>query len=177
MLLIDEFLFLVLFNLANEYVVLGKVMVIATNWSSKLFAIIYFMGIVILLLNKSKKLIPFILAPATAFVTVHIIRFIYLRQRPFVALEIESLIDHAANGSLPSMHAVSAFIIGIVVWYTHKRIGRYVLVLAAVTGISRVMVGVHYPLDIVVGAMLAVLISVVIFKITDKQEETKKAQG
>ena len=175
MLLIDELLFKILFNLANEHSVLGRIMIVSTNWSSRVFAVIYVIGIVVLILNKSKKLIPFILAPTTAFLTVHIIRYIYLRPRPFVALEIESLIDHAANGSLPSMHAVSAFVIGMVVWYTHKRVGRYVLALATITGVSRVMVGVHYPLDIVVGGILAILISTVIFNIAKKHgDETTK---
>lgn len=176
MLLIDEFLFWTLFNLANDHSILGRIMIVSTNWSSRVFAVIYVIGIVALILNKSKRITPFILAPATAFLTVHIIRYIYLRPRPFVELEVESLIDHAANGSLPSMHAVSAFVIAMAIWHVHRRVGRYVLLLAIITGLSRVMVGVHYPLDIVVGAILAILISAVIFKIAGKQEdETNKA--
>lgn len=173
MLLIDEFLFSILFNLSSKYELLGEIMVVLTNWSSKIFALIYVIGIVILLLNRSKKIIPFIIAPATAFIIVQLIRYFYLRPRPFLALEIESLIEHSASGSLPSMHAVSAFVIGMAIWHVNKKAGRYVLILAAITGLSRVMVGVHYPLDIVIGALLSIGISFIIFGIADRKNRRK----
>ncbi|MCC5909735.1 MAG: phosphatase PAP2 family protein [Clostridiaceae bacterium] len=164
-----------LFNLVEESPLIGNMMVVITSWSSRIFALIYFIGIGVLLLRKSKQIIPFTIAPATAFIAVQFIRYIYLRPRPFVALDIESLINHAPNGSLPSMHTVSAFVIGMAIWHLHKRLGKYVLVLAAITGLSRVMVGVHYPLDILLGALLAIAISFSIFNIMGKQDESRKA--
>lgn len=164
---IDEVLFLSLFKIVEDNPLIGNMMVIITHWSSRVFALIYLIGIGALLFRRSKKLIPFVIAPATAFLTVRVIRFYYTRPRPFVALDIESLIYHAPNGSLPSMHAVSAFAIGVAIWHLDKRLGRYVLILSAITGLSRVMVGVHYPLDILLGAMLAIAIGLVVFRVRD----------
>lgn len=165
---LDELIFQWFFALSTQNPLIGSVMVNITNWSSKLFAAIYIMAIVVLLLNKSKKVLPLLLGPAFALIVVQVIRYFYVRPRPFVAFDIESLIPHAANGSLPSMHAVSAFVIAMAIWCVNKNIGKYVLILAVITGMSRVMVGVHYPLDIVTGALLGVLISLFAFKIAKK---------
>lgn len=170
MLFIDEILFKTLFNLAYTNESLGRIMVVTTNWSSKVFALIYLIGIVTLFFKNRKMLLPFILAPATAFIGVRLIRYFYVRPRPFVALNIDSLIYHAANGSLPSMHAVSAFVIGMAIWHVNRKLGSLVLILASITGLSRVMVGVHYPLDIILGALIAITISKIIFKWLDSKD-------
>ncbi|SDZ08780.1 phosphatase PAP2 family protein [Tindallia californiensis] len=161
---IDAMLFMNLFQFANKNDGLGNIMVTITNHSSKVFAMIYLIGIGILLVKRKKVVLPFIIAPATAFITVHIIRFLYERPRPFVAMDIDSLIYHAPDGSLPSMHAVSAFVIAVAIWHVNKNVGRWVLILAGITGLSRVMVGVHYPLDVLLGALLAIGIGHITFK-------------
>ena len=161
---IDDFLLLNLFSLADGCNVLSHIMVAITNLSSRIFALIYLIGIGLLLFRKSKLIVPYIIAPATAFIMVHLIRCFYVRPRPFVALDIDSLIYHSPNGSLPSMHAVSAFVIAVAIWHVNKSAGKWALALAAIAGLSRVMVGVHYPLDILLGALLAIAIGHVTFK-------------
>ncbi|SFI02051.1 undecaprenyl-diphosphatase [Tindallia magadiensis] len=170
---IDEILFMNLFQLADKNDGLGDLMVAITNSSSRIFAILYMVGIGILLVKRKKTVVPFLIAPATAFITVHIIRFLYERPRPFVAMDIDSLIYHDSNGSLPSMHAVSAFVIAVAIWHVNKRAGRWALALAGITGLSRVMVGVHYPLDILIGAVLAIIIGRTIFKAAPWGENLK----
>ncbi|MGF7186505.1 undecaprenyl-diphosphatase [Desulfitispora alkaliphila] len=164
---IDEKLFHIFFNTTMDNALLANLSIFATNMSSKLFAIIYITIIGILIWNRSKKLIPFIIAPATAVVIVQLFRFLYERPRPFVALEIESLIYHAPNASLPSMHAVSAFVIAMAIYYVYKKLGVIMLLLATMTALSRVMVGVHYPLDILAGALLGIALSACVFNFSN----------
>lgn len=163
--LLDEFLFHIFFSLPKDILMLGDIMVMITNWSSRLFAAVYIAAIALLLWQRSKKIIPVIIAPALAFVLVQGFRYFYFRPRPFEALEIDSLIYHSASSSLPSMHATSAFVIATAIWYIHKKAGTYLLLLAVVTGISRVMVGVHFPFDIVLGALLGISLAWGCFKI------------
>ena len=164
---LDRILFQWLFNISLEYQLIGELMVIITDWSSIIFALIYMTGIGVLIYNKSKKIVPFLLAPITSLIAVQIIRILYYRPRPFIALNIENLIYHSAIGSLPSRHAISAFVIAIsILFYINNDLGKCTLFLAAITGLSRVMVGVHYPLDIIVGALLAFLISLIFKKIS-----------
>ncbi len=160
---IDEYLFFIFFELAGGNPLLGRIMVLITNWSSRIFAVIYLAGLAVLLVRRSKKLIPYLLAPGAALIVVELIRYFYLRPRPFVALEIESLINHDPTGSFPSRHAVGAFVISVVIWQINKKTGCILFLLAAVTGLSRIMVGVHYPLDILAGALLAIVTGLLAF--------------
>lgn len=63
--------------------------------------------------------------------------------------------------SFPSQHAAFMFALGFTMNYLSWRIGFYILLLALITGISRVLVGVHYGYDIIGGAVLGYLVSLV----------------
>ncbi|GAA2780160.1 phosphatase PAP2 family protein [Kitasatospora paracochleata] len=56
--------------------------------------------------------------------------------------------------SLPSNHTVIAFAGAAALWLVDRRIGFLALLLAAAMGVSRVAVGVHYPHDVVLGALV-----------------------
>ena len=171
---IDEHLFNFFFNLAAGSPLIGNIMAIITIWSSRVFAVIYLFAVVLMLAKNNKKVLPIIAAPAVTVFAVQIIRFFYLRPRPFVALEIDNLIYHTASGSMPSMHAASAFVIAAVIWCVHKKAGNILLLFAFVTGLSRVMVGVHFPADVLLGSILGLSFGFTAFKIVDKLGWYKK---
>ncbi|MDR5659944.1 phosphatase PAP2 family protein [Serpentinicella sp. ANB-PHB4] len=171
---LDHRIFEFLFDFSSNSDFIGQLMITVTNLSSKIFAGIYVLFFIYLFINKKDKIIPYIIAPATSFALVHIIRLLYVRPRPFVALEIESLIYHDPSGSLPSMHAVSAFAIAMAIYLINKKFGAFMLLLAFLTGLSRVMVGVHFPMDIVIGALISVSINLIIFNLYNHFFGTRK---
>jgi undecaprenyl-diphosphatase len=62
-----------------------------------------------------------------------------------------------ANGSFPSSHAVNHFAFATYAFVSLRKISSYFWILfiwAAIISISQVYVGVHYPLDIICGAIL-----------------------
>jgi undecaprenyl-diphosphatase len=67
---------------------------------------------------------------------------------------VTALTSLPADGSLPSGHALSAFAAAGVVAMLHPRLRLPVLALAALVGVSRLYLGVHYPLDVLAGAAL-----------------------
>ena len=87
-----------------------------------------------------------------------ILRKILNRPRPFKELGIESLIEHEDKGSCPSNHAVSAMIIAMAWCSIFPVVGAVLIVLAIFTGLSRVMTGVHYPVDVFLGWLIAIVI-------------------
>ena len=154
----DESLFLRLYTFSVENQGIGNWMVWITKASSVLFAGMYLALLLTLLIKKDLKIIPAVVGPFTAFGLVYGIRLLYHRPRPFIALDIESLIYHEASGSMPSMHAVSAFAIALAIYLTHKKFGVPAMGLALLTALSRVMVGVHFPLDILTGGILSLVV-------------------
>ncbi|WP_395298194.1 phosphatase PAP2 family protein [Kitasatospora hibisci] len=60
----------------------------------------------------------------------------------------------AGDWALPSNHTVIVFAGAAVLWLVDRRIGALALLLAAGMGVSRVAVGVHYPHDVLLGALV-----------------------
>ena len=82
--------------------------------------------------------------------------------RPFVYEGFQPLIDIAPRdfyGSFPSGHTVFLAALGAAVFFTEKIPGTLIMLLGVAVGIGRVMAGVHYPLDILGGFMIGVVVA------------------
>lgn len=88
-----------------------------------------------------------------------IIGHLFYRDRPFVTHTVLQLIDHAANASFPSDHALGAFVIAAAIGMYRKKDGIVWLILAALIAFSRVWTGVHYPTDVLGGALIGILVA------------------
>jgi undecaprenyl-diphosphatase len=76
--------------------------------------------------------------------------------------EPKTLVPLPHDASFPSGHAATSFAAATMLSLTFPRLAPLLYVLAAAVAFSRVYVGVHYPLDVVGGAALGVLIGVVL---------------
>ncbi|MFF2077635.1 phosphatase PAP2 family protein [Kitasatospora sp. NPDC058162] len=65
----------------------------------------------------------------------------------------------AGDWSFPSNHSVIAFAAAISLWFVSRRLGLVATVFAALMAASRVWVGVHYPHDVAVGALVGTLVA------------------
>lgn len=85
------------------------------------------------------------------------------RERPpLVYPEPKPLVDVPHSGAFPSGHASMAFACATVLAWASPRLGLPAFVLAAAIAWSRVYVGVHWPLDVLGGALLGVLVGTVL---------------
>jgi undecaprenyl-diphosphatase len=98
---------------------------------------------------------------------VFIVNAVYFRDRPFVDNDVALLFYQPTDSSFPSNGVAAAFGISAAVWGVNRRLGTVLLVGAAVHGVSRVYAGVHYPLDILAGAMIGVVFAFVAFRLGD----------
>lgn len=79
----------------------------------------------------------------------------FARPRPFVDLpDARLLLGKGGSGSLPSAHAGNWFLAVGLLWHYYRRSLWVVAPLAAVVAWSRVYCGVHYPGDVLAGAIL-----------------------
>lgn len=90
-------------------------------------------------------------------IVVEAIRFFYERPRPFLVFEIQPLINHQPTGSFPSGHAAAFFALALAVFYINKKWGWRFLAAALIIGLARIFTGVHWPLDILAGALIGLL--------------------
>jgi undecaprenyl-diphosphatase len=72
----------------------------------------------------------------------------------------KALVPVPHDASFPSGHAATSFAAATVLTFAFPRLGPALFLLAAAVAFSRVYVGVHYPLDILGGAALGVLVAV-----------------
>jgi undecaprenyl-diphosphatase len=86
------------------------------------------------------------------------------RPRPFAAHphQIHAFLAHAPDPGFPSDHATAAFAIGTVLLLVLGARTLPVLLAAVALAISRVLVGIHYPGDVIAGALLGAAAGVVV---------------
>ncbi|MBA3384107.1 MAG: phosphatase PAP2 family protein [Actinobacteria bacterium] len=98
-------------------------------------------------------------ALTTSFVT-SLFKYLVQRDRPpTVVLDPEPLVGVPTTSSFPSGHASTSFACAYVVSRLAPRLTVYVYALAALIGFSRIYVGVHYPLDVLAGAVLGLVVA------------------
>ena len=96
---------------------------------------------------------------------VFIINWFYFRPRPFVDHEVSLLFYRPTDSSFPSNPAAVTFAIAAAVWVVDRRVGALLAVAASLYAVARVYAGVHYPLDIVASAVIAVAATFLAFKL------------
>ena len=109
-----------------------------------------------------------VFAVALANSSIEVLNNFYFRDRPFLNHEAELLFYRPTDSSFPANSAAAAFAIAGSVGIFQRRLAIVIASLAALYAFSRVYVGVHYPLDVVGGAvfgLVAVPIAVVLVRI------------
>ncbi len=99
---------------------------------------------------------------------VELIRLFWSRPRPFVENSVNLLIEKANEPSFPSGHAALFFALSAVVYFYNKKAGVFFFIASFLISISRVFVGVHWPSDILAGALVGIFSGWLVIKISKK---------
>lgn len=111
-----------------------------------------------------KQVLIYVFIPASGFVILSFLRKKINAPRPYEECAIKPLLDRDSPGqSMPSRHVFSATIISMACFHASLSLGVILLVLSALLGLVRVLGGVHYPKDVVVGYIFALVWGVIFF--------------
>ncbi len=107
---------------------------------------------------RQRIVIYAILAALLALGVNQIIGHLWFRPRPFAHHSVTLLVPHANDTSFPSDHAAGGFALASAAWLAAdrwaRRLGWLLLALAVVLAFARVFIGVHYPFDVIAGALI-----------------------
>ena len=106
----------------------------------------------------------YLFIPASGFVILSFLRKKINTPRPYEKWDIKPLLDRDSPGqSMPSRHVFSATIISMACLHASLTMGMICLTLSAFLGLVRVLGGVHYPKDVVVGYICGLAWGVIFF--------------
>lgn len=151
-------IFFLIFNLSNHSPLLDILMIFGAE---HLIFLMWFLIFIFAIKGKTKdrkSLILFLISFPILYFIIKLIHLFIFEQRPYIANEILPLISYRADdASFPSRHASISFAMAFAFLYFKSKWGIPILLLAAWVGISRVYVGVHYPMDIIGGIIVAIV--------------------
>jgi len=107
------------------------------------------------------------LTSITTWLVAYTLKLLFQIPRPFVEFGITPL-AYESGYSFPSEHASVFFAIAFATIFLDKKVGRALLFLAVLIALSRVVLGVHYPIDIIAGFLLGYVISFFYIKLFKK---------
>ena len=102
---------------------------------------------------------------ALALLANQVIASVWARPRPYTSHpEAALFMGSSRDPSFPSDHASAAFAIATAVLLYHRRVGSVFLAAAGAVGVGRVLVGAHYPADVLVGAIVGAVAALLVVR-------------
>lgn len=117
-----------------------------------------------------------IISLAISFVINNLfLKNIVARTRPYETVEgLGRLIEKQVDFSFPSGHTASSFAVAVVLYLElPKKYGIPLLILAVLISFSRLYLGVHYPSDVLIGAVSGTLIALVVHRAFVKKQRAQ----
>ena len=136
----------------------------------------YFLGLFLLVFifypkkdikeNRAMVFIAIITALTARFVVKTMIVIFYARPRPYINLDSTHKLINLSPvenfQSFPSGHTIFFFALSTIIYSFNKKLGIIFFICSLMIAISRIFVGVHWPTDIIIGAVLGVMTGLII---------------
>ena len=150
------------------------------NWILPILVLIFYLGFKAEKRGKITLVLLILTIILTDSICAQILKPFFERIRPsHMNMEgLNLLVSKGGKWSMPSNHASNMFSLAVILSYFFGRFKLILFCLAIIIGISRVYVGVHYPGDVMIGALVGYSISWVVITlwVILKMRELKRRQ-
>lgn len=120
--------------------------------------LLYPLFLFVLFSRKNPFLLRAVIVPAVCFAALTVFRKICNAPRPYETYGIPPILEKDTRGmSFPSRHVFSVFMIAMTVCYVHTDAGIMLCLLGAALALIRVIGGVHFPRDVIAGALFGIV--------------------
>ena len=114
--------------------------------------------------QRVKEIIIMLGSTFLAWALVLIVKKMFNNPRPFILYpDIQTLFIYGGEDSFPSGHAAFYGALAVSIFAYHKRVGFVFAVGALLVGLARIIAGVHFPLDILMGFIFGASVSVLVY--------------
>lgn len=114
--------------------------------------------------KNQRAVLQAIVTVLLANLIVKVFNLTMFRPRPFADHAVTLYFYRPTDSSFPSNAAASGFAFASAVWLINRRAGSFMALLATLWALARAFAGVHYPLDIVAGAVIGILSEVIVWR-------------
>lgn len=164
----DEKTYAKLAGIVRSYQYGPQILYIVNRISTALVYLIYPFILITLALSGEVLFWQVLLVPGVSFILVSLSRNYINAPRPYEVLDIAPIIEKNTKGrSFPSRHVFSAFIIATSLYHVSVTVGIAIMVIGIILAIVRVVGGVHFPRDVIAGALLGILLGKIGFYLSD----------
>ena len=113
--------------------------------------------------GKKEMALHGFLAGVIAYFIAHMVKEVWYSPRPYLDNGETPIAIHVPeSGTFPSAHTAAAIALAVSLWLHDGKLGWGALVIGLTIGMARVLANIHYPVDILGGAILGAVIAVVI---------------
>ena len=137
-------------------------------------------GVVFLLLGFQNKIwrkrgLMVLLSLAGNFLACNVIlKPLVNRTRPYVLLDYDILIPPVGDASFPSGHTAASFAAATAIYAINRKWGIVAYIFAALMGFSRLYLGVHFPTDVLGGAVCGTVAAWLVLWLMEKKCRKEK---
>jgi undecaprenyl-diphosphatase len=107
--------------------------------------------------KKWREIVLVFFSGVTAWVIASILKIIIQAPRPYLVLENIVPLLQKTDFSFPSGHATFYMALAFALFFSHKKIGYLFMFFALLIGLARIIIGVHFPIDILGGYILGII--------------------